>query len=139
METVLDMAHINFERVIGCGSSTIATGERLYITQKISEMTMPLLAGIPSDQLDDFLSICRKKNLQAVTRRMVEMGDNDPDLPPEALRFIVNFDFEMHDGRETRIVLVTHVTPLNEFAHELSIALLDAEEVDAYFCDLLHA
>lgn len=130
---------VSFERTIACGSRTIGTGERLYITQKISQMTMPLFAGIASEDLDQFLSICRHKNLQAVTRRMAQMEYDEPDLPPEALHFVVNLNFETHDGRETRIVLVTHMSPLAESEHELSIALLDAEEVDAYFCDLRHA
>jgi hypothetical protein len=131
--------HVCFDRTIRCGSSTIDTGERLYITQKISQMTMPLFDGIASEDLEHFLSLCRKKNLQAVTRRMAQMENEDPDLPPEALHFVVNLNFETRNGKETRIVLVTHMSPLTESAHELSIALLDAEEVDAYLCDLRHA
>lgn len=127
-----------FDRVIGCGSSTSATGERLYITQKISQMTMPLFDGVESDELDRFLTICRRMNLQAVTRRMTRLQYEDPDVPPEAMHFLVNLNFEAHDGKEARIVVVTHVTPITDDEHELSIALLDVEEVDAYLNDLYH-
>jgi hypothetical protein len=102
-------------------------------------MTMPLLEGVESDELDRFLTTCRRMNLQAVTRRMARLQNEDPDVPPEALHFLVNMNFAAHDGKETRIVLVTHMTPLTESEHELSIALLDVEEVDAYLNDLHHA
>ncbi|CAG1006825.1 hypothetical protein ANRL2_04643 [Anaerolineae bacterium] len=128
-----------FDQVIGCGSSTSATGERLYITQKISQMTMPLFEGVESDELERFLTTCRRMNLQAVSRRMSRLQNDDPDVPPEALHFLVNMNYAAQDGRETRIVLVTHVTAIDDSAHELSIALHDAEEVDAYLNDLHYA
>ena len=97
---------------------------------------MPLFEGVEADELERFLTTCRRMNLQAVTRRMTRLQYEDPDSPPEALHFLVNLSFEAHDGKEARIVVVTHVTPLTENDHELSIALLDAEEVDAYLDDL---
>jgi hypothetical protein len=136
---VVHTPHVSFDRIIGCGSSTSASGERLFIIQKISQMTMPLFDGVEQKELDQFLITCRRMNLEAVTQRMAQMQNEDPDLPAEALHFVVDLNFEARDGKETRIVLVTHLNPLAEDAHELSIALLDAEEVDAYLHDLRQA
>jgi hypothetical protein len=127
-----------FDRIIGCGINTNADGERLYITQKISHMTTPLFHDITPDELDQFLLTCRRMNLEAVSKRIAQIQDEDPDLPAEAFHFVVDLNFEANDGKETRIFLVTHLTPLTDDTHELSIAYLDAEEVDAYLHDLLH-
>ena len=132
-------SHVCFDRIIGCGSSTSASGERLFIIQKISQMTMPLFADVKPEELDQFLVTCRRMNLEAVTRSIAQMQNDNPDVPAEALHFVVDLNFEARDGKETRIVLVTHLNPLTDDAHELSIALLDAEEVDAYLHELRHA
>ena len=131
--------HVCFDRIIGCGTNTNAHGERLYITQKISQMITPLFHDIAPDDLDQFLLTCRQMNLEAVTKRITQLQDEDPDLPTDAIHFVVDLNFEARDGKETRIFLVTHLTPLSDDTHELSIAYLDAEEVDAYLHDLLQS
>jgi hypothetical protein len=131
--------HVCFDRIIGCGTNINAHGERLYITQKISQMITPLFHDIAPDDLDQFLLTCRQMNLEAVTKRITQLQDEDPDLPTDAIHFVVDLNFEARDGKETRIFLVTHLTPLSDDTHELSIAYLDAEEVDAYLHDLLQS
>lgn len=131
--------HVWFDRIIGCGLNTNADGERLYITQKISQMTTPLFHDIAPDDLDQFLLRCRKMNMEAVTRRISQLQDEDPDFPADAIHFVVDLNFQASDGKETRIFLVTHLTPLSDNTHELSIAYLDAEEVDAYLHDLFQS
>jgi hypothetical protein len=128
--------HVCFDRIIDCGSSTNANGERLYVTQKLSQMITPLFSEIAPDDLDEFLLTCRRMNLEAVTTRITQIQYEAPDLPAEAFHFVVDLNFEGHDGKEARIFLVTHLTPLSDSTHELSIAFLDAEEVDAYLQDL---
>ncbi|HLU09386.1 MAG TPA: hypothetical protein VK003_06945 [Oceanobacillus sp.] len=127
---------VYFDRIIGCGINANASGERLFITQKISHMVAPLFKDVEPEALEQFLMRCRRMNLEAVSKRIAQIQEEDPDLPAEAYQFVVDFNFQGQDGKETRLFLVTHLTPLTEDTHELSIAYLDPEEVDAYLHDL---